>query len=240
MFKEELIEGVIKSRPNRFIMLVDVNGHVFKCHCPATGRIGSICFENIPCLLSRSKSKGRKTNFTVEAFSLDPLRKRRKSWIGINQNAANRYVEFFLKDGQLPKIVKNGKKVKRERKLGNSRIDFSADNCFIEVKTPLIFIPCEGHSQYKKNPAKFDSFDRFVRHYNDLAGSILGKSRAVVLLCYFYDAEPFKPPAPDRHSVKIQNAAKNATLKGVENWQANFEIDKKGVSLIDYFKLKLF
>ncbi|MEI6850117.1 MAG: DNA/RNA nuclease SfsA, partial [archaeon] len=46
LFKEPLKEGVIKSRPNRFIMLVLIDGKLEKCHCPSTGRIGNIKFED--------------------------------------------------------------------------------------------------------------------------------------------------------------------------------------------------
>jgi sugar fermentation stimulation protein A len=96
LFEEPLVEGLIKSRPNRFIMLVEVNGKVVKCHCPATGRIGGIKFKDVPCLLSKAKNKKRKTLYTVEAISLDKPEAKKKSWIGINQNAANKYVEFFF------------------------------------------------------------------------------------------------------------------------------------------------
>jgi len=72
LFKKPLIEGLIKSRPNRFIMMVEINGKVEKCHCPSTGRIGDIIFKDIPCLVSKAESESkRKTKFTVEAFSND-------------------------------------------------------------------------------------------------------------------------------------------------------------------------
>lgn len=33
-FAPPLREGVIRSRPNRFIMMVDVGGRLERCHCP--------------------------------------------------------------------------------------------------------------------------------------------------------------------------------------------------------------
>ena len=51
-------------------MNVLVNGELEKCHCPSTGRIGNLRFEDIPCLLSEGKNPDRKTKYTVEAFSL--------------------------------------------------------------------------------------------------------------------------------------------------------------------------
>jgi sugar fermentation stimulation protein A len=70
-FQKPLIEGVISSRPNRFLMNVDINNKTNLCHCPSTGRIGNIIFKDIPCLLSKSENKLRKTKYTVEAISLD-------------------------------------------------------------------------------------------------------------------------------------------------------------------------
>jgi sugar fermentation stimulation protein A len=99
IFAKPLVEGLIKSRPNRFIMVVDIKGIQVRCHCPSTGRIGGLEFRNIPCLLSESDGNSRKTRFTVEAFSLDPKSKRSKSWIGINQGRVNAFIEFFMKNG---------------------------------------------------------------------------------------------------------------------------------------------
>jgi sugar fermentation stimulation protein A len=93
-FDKDLIEGTITSRPNRFIMMVKLGSKIIECHCPATGRIGNIKFDNISCLLSESNNNSRRTKYTVEAISLDDLSKKNKSWVGINQNKINRYVEF--------------------------------------------------------------------------------------------------------------------------------------------------
>ena len=135
----------------------------------------------------------------------------------------------------LPKIVKKGK-VEREKKLGNSRIDFVVGNTYIEVKTPLISLP-SGSPDIKHRPhSNFNSFDRLIKQFHDLS---TGK-RGVILLCFIYNANPFNPPAPDKRNRKIMQAAKSATRKGVEHWQINLRIDKKGVKLIRYFKLKLF
>ncbi len=149
LFEEPLIEGLIKSRPNRFIMYVMVNGKLEKCHCPSTGRIGSIKFEDIPCLLSRSKNPERTTKYTVEAFSLDEPGKKGKSWIGINQTKANEYVEFFIKAGLVKNMLGKVSEVKREVRLGRSRIDFLINGRdYLEVKTPLMIIPTEGHRMH--------------------------------------------------------------------------------------------
>lgn len=238
-FEEKLIEGIIKSRPNRFIMLVDINKSISKCHCPSTGRIGNIDFKEIPCLVSKADNMSRVTSYTVEAISTDTLEKKNKKWIGINQNKVNAYIEFFIKNNYLSEIVKNGSKVKRERKLGNSRIDFKVGDVFIEVKMPLIHLPSDKSIPETRH-SKFNSFDRMIKHFTDLSGSINKNSRAILLLCYMYDAEPFRSPPLTKDNIKIYEAAKKSEIKGVENWQVNLKIDKEEVELIKYFRLNLF
>jgi sugar fermentation stimulation protein A len=228
-FTKPLIEGTIKSRPDRFIFMVDINGKVQKCHCPSTGRIGNIEFDNVPCLLSEN-APGRFTQYTVEAISSD-----RKNWIGINQNKANHYIDFFLKTRQLSKIAAGN--IQRESRIGYSKIDFIVGNTYVEVKTPLMDVPGEFT---KREFAKFDSFDRMIKHFKELSNLLNYGWKAVILLCYMYDAKPFTPPPADGDSWRMQRAAMMATRKGVETWQANLKIDKNGIELVKYFRLKLF
>ncbi len=240
LFKKKLLEGIIKSRPNRFIFNVEIEGRHVNCHCPSTGQIASIRFEDIPCLLSESDNKERKTQYTVEAISLEDIDKNPKTWIGINQTKANEYVEFFIKTGQLNKIFPQVQDMKREVKFRNSRIDFLINNTdYLEVKTPLKDIPSKGHRNYQERKNKFNSFDRMIKHFNDISNSINTNSRAIFLLCYLYNAEAFKVPM-EKKELNIINAAKRATSAGLENWQVNFNIDAEGITLLDYFRLNLF
>ena len=76
--------------------------------CPTTTRIGDIDIAGRPCLLSKSKDPDGKTRYTVEAISLNRPEDNEKARTGINENAANRY------------------------------LDFKVDNTCLEVKTSLI------------------------------------------------------------------------------------------------------
>jgi sugar fermentation stimulation protein A len=229
LFEEELIPALIRSRPNRFIMLVEIDGKIEKCHCPSTGRIGNIEFKNIPCLLSRSKDTTRKTKYTVEAIIPE-----KNIIVGINQVKANAYVDFFLQNNLLGDMI-NVREIKREVKLNTSKIDFLVnENCFLEVKTLLMFIPFGD----KKADTKFNSFERLGRHFQEISLQIEKGQKAIVLLCCLYNAVPFK--VPNKPNAEILRIVRDATSRGLENWQINLKVDKKGVSLIDYFKLNLF
>jgi sugar fermentation stimulation protein A len=240
LFPRPLAEGLIKSRPNRFIMNVEVGGATIKCHCPSTGRIGSIRFEDVPCLLSQG-GVGRKTPYTVEAISLDAPGRRKKRWIGINQTRANDYVAFFLREGALGDMFPDIATIAREVKLGDSRIDFLVNGRdYVEVKMPLNDLPCEGHPNYIGRDPRPISYERIVKHFTDVGNSISAGSRAIFLLCYGYDAPPFTVPVPRLQERLIVDAARKATDQGLENWQINFAIDAEGVALLCYFRLQLF
>ena len=238
LFHNRLVEGLIKSRPNRFIMEVEVDGAICRCHCPVTGCIGSIRFEDIPCLLSKGV-EGRKTPYTVEAISLDPLSCREKKWVGINQVRVNDYIAYFLRENAFNRMFPAVETVEREVKLGNSRIDFLVNSHdYLEVKTPLEDLPCAGHPKYKARSNVPVSPDRLIKHFGDAGDAIQSGFRSLFLLCFMYDAPPFKKaPTANPKSQQIAAAVRLAQARGVENWQTNLAFDADGVSLREYFKL---
>lgn len=211
-------------------MLVRAERKTLRCHCPTTGRLGDLKLSGLPCLYSTSDSQTRKTGYTVEAISTS---RSGGSWVGINQTAANRYFEFFLRNGALTRLAKGT--VQREVKLGKSRIDFLVGNAYIEVKTPLITLPA-GKDVGRVRRSRFDSFDRLIRHMGELTGSLAQGNKAKIVLCYLYDAKPFKPPPPDHANSRILAAARAAEEAGVERWQVNLQVSKGGISLIRYFR----
>jgi sugar fermentation stimulation protein A len=237
IFEIPLIEGVIRKRRNRFIMEVDIDGTTYDCHCPTTGRIGNIVFRDIPCLLSESNDTKRKTLYTVEAISLDLPSEANKSWIGINQNAANRYVEYFLKTGQLSAMVGNNNTVKREQKLGNSKLDFLVDNTYLEVKTPLTKLQVEVKSHIATTKvSEFKSFERFVKHISELANSLKNNKKAILLNCFIYDNPGYKVPEKHKHSDYVKSIAQTCIKQGIEIWQVNFKITPTEANLLKYFE----
>jgi sugar fermentation stimulation protein A len=229
-FSRPLKQGRIVSRPNRFIMLVRAGNRTLRCHCPTTGRLGDLKLAGLRCLYSTSQSKSRKTGYTVEAISTS---RARGKWIGINQTAVNRYFEFFLRQGALSQLARGP--VRREVRLGKSRIDFMVGNSYVEVKTPLITLPA-GAAVARVKRSRFDSFDRLIKHMGELKDSLATGKKAKIVLCYLYDAKPFMPPRPDGTNYRILSAARSAEQAGVERWQVNLRVTRVGVSLITYFR----
>ena len=238
MYDRPLVEGIIERRKSQFTMDVIINNEVVRCHCPTTGRIGNIDLSGIPCLLSKSSDPKRKTHYTVEAVSLDLPESEEKSWIGINQNAANRYVENALKKYLLPDMVQEYDSVLREQVLGDSKLDFLVGDTYIEVKTQLqsIQLPYPEHINTKKI-GKFSSTERFIKHINELASSLVNNKRAILLVCFIYDNPGFKVEVRSTNSDFVESEVQKVISKGIEIWQINFNISPDGVKLLNYFNI---
>lgn len=231
-FELPLERGRIVGRPNRFIMQVKKGDELFTCHCPSTGKIGNISLEGLPCLLSPSTDATRKTAYTVEAISLDDA----ESWMGINQNAVNRYVEHFFRSGALDGIAANGHKILREQRVGHSKLDFKIEDTYVEVKTPLMYMPwlLDG-VPLQERAASY--FERFIRHVMDLSDALKAHESAAMLTCFIYDAPIFQIPKPTEKNKVIRDAIRHAIVSGVKMWQLNMSIDPGGVGLIKYFDI---
>lgn len=116
------------------------------------------------------------------------------------------------------------------------------------MKTPLGSFDCSKHPKHAP-PSKVElssTSDRLVRHYRDLATNCEDNEKsALVLICFMYNADPFKPPSLDsltdekvlKRAKYIGYEVQKATEKGVQTWQVNLSLDKDGVSLSKYFKL---
>lgn len=239
-FASPLVEGIILRRPNRFLMEVLIQGKRELCHCPCTGRIANITFTQIPCLVStKTAQQQRKTNYTVEAISLNEPEAINKHWIGINQNKANRYIEYFLQTNQLKRIVNCQHPILREQVLGDAKLDFMVENYYLEVKTPLIILPLQPsfitNPQLQIKPkTDFIVYERFIRHLRQLSASLADHQRAFLLLFYMFDAAPFIPPVVAQDHPIMQSVSK-AKERGVEMWQVNAHFSSTEIQLTDYY-----
>ena len=249
-FSEPLREGVIVARPNRFIMDVALDGQTVRCHCPVVSRIGGLDLAGRPCLVSRSANPKRKMPFTVEAYSLAQPGDAQRPWIGINQNASNRYVEHFLRAGAFEGFAPPGAAVQREVPLGASRMDFLAEGpngpLFLEVKTPLVQIQADVPDYVPRLPeVPFSSTERSLRHLRELAQALSAArgsdvavaGRAVVLHCLYYDNFGFRFYHGTTYD-QVRATVDECRAAGVELWQADFEVTPEHVALKRYWQLE--
>ena len=234
MFEQPLIKAKIKARINRFIFIVELDGKEVEAHCPSGGTIAGISrkdFKDIECLMSDyGTDSGRRTRYTVEAISLDDG----LTYAGINQTKSNSYVEYFLQDDEVKNVLQVKDEVKREKKLGNSRIDFKAGNCYIEVKTMVADYYCKASPRLTDlMKEQHPSIDRMQKHVRTLTNEIKSNdSRAAIITVFQYNAPTFGPPIDDPVYAEFVEDLKLARAAGLRQYQMNILITETYAELI--------
>jgi len=133
-WKNSLKEGVILNRYKRFFADIKYEEETLTAHVPNTGSMASCWEPNWKCAVSKSDNPDRKLPYTLE------LTHNGESWIGVNTNNANKIVHAWLEQNLIPELS-GYKTIKKEAKIGESRLDFLLDDhdilppCYVEVKS---------------------------------------------------------------------------------------------------------
>ena len=233
-FDKPLRHATIKSRINRFIFIVDYNGLEVEAHCPSGGTIAGIprkLMTQLPCLLSdHGDNTTRRTRYTVEAISLD----NGHTYMGINQTASNHYVHQFLQDEDVQNTLDINGPVAREKKLGNSRIDFKVNDTYIEVKTMVAEYYGKASKQLRAlmKPQE-PSVERMQKHIRELINAVNDhKSKAIMLTVFQYDAPKFEPPVDNPKYAEFVEDLRVAKASGVRQFRMNLRVADTHIELL--------
>jgi sugar fermentation stimulation protein A len=166
---EEIKEGIFRSRPNRFLAWVEIDGEETLCHVKNTGRCKELLIPGVRVILEHQEKPGRKT-----AYSLIAVYKG-QTLINTDSQAPNPVAEEWLRgrggDGVFGKILS----VKREVTYGQSRFDF-----FMEIQgekeRPIrpVFMEVKGVTLEEDGIARFPDAptERGVKHVKELTLSV--------------------------------------------------------------------
>lgn len=129
---ENIIYGIFKDRPNRFIANVYIDGILEKVHVKNTSWCKELLIPGVKVILEdKSYIKSRKTKYSIICVY------KRDRIINIDSQAPNEVVYDALKENKIKDLI-NLDYIKREVTFENSRFDiaFSKDNKsgFLEVK----------------------------------------------------------------------------------------------------------
>lgn len=162
------------DRPNRFIIIADLNGEKVICHCPNTGRMGELLFPGVKLILEKSTNVNRKTKYSVVAVFKGDL------VVPITSVRANNVAENII----IPSLFKNPI-IKSEVTYKKSRFDFYVEDCniktFIEVKSCTLFIGDEAI--FPDAPTS-----RGVKHMKELYDATQNGFNGIVILVVFNPA----------------------------------------------------
>ena len=108
-------EGIFKSRPNRFIAIVNIDGHDEICHVKNTGRCKELLIPCARVLVDKTDNENRKTKYDlISVYKNSQL-------INIDSQAPNKlFYEWAISFN----FFGNIKLIKPEVTYKNSRFDF--------------------------------------------------------------------------------------------------------------------
>lgn len=193
-----IIKAKFKSRPNRFIAIVDVDGTEEICHVKNTGRCKELLIKGTTVYLQKADNSNRKTLYDLIAVQKgDRL-------INIDSQIVNSVALEYM-----PALFDDISKIKPESKYGNSRFDI-----YLETETDKIFVEVKGVTLEKDGVALFPDAptERGVKHLKELQKAIADGYKAFVLFVIQMDNisrfEPNKETHP-KFAEELKNAQKN-------------------------------
>ena len=183
---KEVVKGVFKERPNRFIAKVEIDGCEETVHVKNTGRCEELLLENSVVYLSVSDNPLRKTKYDL--IAVEKQTENGTVLINMDSQAPNDMVAEWLKKGAL--FSKNAI-IKREVTFGKSRFDFyvedSNNKAFIEVKG--VTLENNGVALFPDAPT-----ERGVKHIKELCSCVeKGYSAYIVFVIQMSGINLFKP-----------------------------------------------
>ncbi|MFW9952388.1 MAG: DNA/RNA nuclease SfsA [Candidatus Thorarchaeota archaeon] len=170
LFKlENLREGTFLSRPNRFVGEIEYNNTLKLAHIHDPGRLKELLIKGKKVLFTDSRGK---LEYYLKAVEYE------NEWVIIDTALHSKIATFVF--NYLPQFS-GIKKIKKEVRLGRSRIDFMLENTPLEVK---------GVTLVKEDIALFPDAptERGTRHVKEIT-----ENNGILLFIIFRKAKCFKP-----------------------------------------------
>lgn len=181
-----LKEGVFKSRPNRYLAEVEVDGKLELVHVHDPGRLRELLYPDNRCLIKFAGNEKRKTQWDMIAAQKDG------DYVLIHSGYHRYIAEAILNDERLNPFGPI-RHLKAEVKHGDSRIDFTFEDA-LGHKT---WVEVKGCSLSEEGVAKFPDAPtvRGRKHLNSLMALKASGDRAGVLLLVLSESDVFVPKA---------------------------------------------
>jgi sugar fermentation stimulation protein A len=198
-----LIKGKFLSRPNRFIGEIEYKGKIETAHIHDPGRLKELLNKGAEVLFTHSKGK---LKYYIKAV------KASDEWVlidtALHSKIAMKIFQF------LPEFFKV-KEIRKEVKIGNSRIDFLLDDVPVEVK---------GVTLVKDHTALFPDAptERGARHVKEII-----EHNGIILFLVFRKAETFTPNW--EMDLKFSKRLSEARKKGIKIIAIQVSFDGKTI-----------
>ena len=171
-----LTTGSLIERRNRFLASAIVDNKIQKVHIADTGRLEEILTPKRELLLLKNRA-GLKTDYTLIAAKME------EGWVLINTRLHRPIAQKAIEKGILGFVPK---RVQAEVAFGKSRLDFKADNAYIELKGCSLVQ--DGYCLFPNAPTA-----RGTKHIQDLKNAKKALFDAYILILAVRRCRCFKP-----------------------------------------------
>lgn len=164
-----VIQGTFVERPNRFIAMVNIHGHIEKAHVKNTGRCRELLIPGTTVFLQVHDDPKRKTKYSLITVL------KGDTYINIDSQIPNKLAEEYVKAGH---VLNEPLTVKREKTYGDSRFDL-----FVTSGNRQMFIEVKGVTLNQEGVARFPDAptERGVKHIKGLIKAIENGYEAAIL-----------------------------------------------------------
>ncbi len=171
-----LTPGTLIERRNRFLASALIDNKIQKVHIADTGRLEEILTPKRELLLLKNRS-GLKTDYTLIAAKME------EGWVLINTRLHRPIAHKAIEKGVLGFVPKS---VQAEIAFGKSRLDFKADNAYIELKGCSLVQ--DSYCLFPNAPTT-----RGTKHIQDLKNAKKALFDAYILILALRRCRCFKP-----------------------------------------------
>ncbi|MBE6959677.1 MAG: DNA/RNA nuclease SfsA [Ruminococcaceae bacterium] len=198
---ENMVPGIFRSRPNRFIAYIEIDGTEEVCHVKNTGRCRELLTPGTVVWCQKSSNPNRKTQYDLIAV------RKGDRLINMDSQAPNIVAGQWLRDGGLGYI----EDLQAETVHGDSRFDFSftkdGRRCFLEVKG--VTLENDGVCAFPDAPT-----ERGAKHLRGLTAAVReGYGAYVLFVIQMPDVKYLHPN--DSTDPAFGTALREAVVNGV-------------------------
>ncbi|NWG09837.1 MAG: DNA/RNA nuclease SfsA [Nitrososphaerales archaeon] len=226
--KDRVVNGVFKTRLNRFSALVEIEGKEERCFLQNPGRLRELLVRDAEVFLKVAKSNNRQTSYDLIAINHNGI------LVSIDSKMPNKLLLEAIKEHKMEEFSMYNY-VKPEFSFGHSKFDFlltnSNDRCLLEVKSCTLV---------NGNKALFPDAptERGRRHILELIKARKeGYESCVLFLIQRPDVNSFSPN--DSMDPKFGKALREALKQGVKIYAYRSSFDGESITLLDKVRVIL-
>lgn len=221
----EMVPGVFRARPNRFIAKVEIGGAEETVHVKNTGRCRELLPAGAKVWCEKAKNPQRKTQFDLITVE------KNGRLINMDSQAPNIGAGEWLASGGLGNVTE----LRAETVHGDSRFDFSfrldGKPCFLEVKG--VTLETDGVCAFPDAPT-----ERGAKHLRGLTRAVQeGFGAYVLFVIQMKDVKYLHPN--DATDPAFGKALREAAANGVNVIAVDCEVTEDSMTLRDFVEVRL-